>query len=164
VGPQQRAPGLQPTAARHLTLDDEELAPQEREFLRALRTAFTDAADDERRLYVGGAADLLEEVRGEELASYRRLLELLEKRAAMLEVLGGSIDSRRPFVRMGADLESFALYNVALVGAAYGLVHRSLGSVSLIGPVRMDYEKAIRSVRSAAAELSRFVEAVFEED
>src|SRR5437870_235699 len=40
-------------------LDDEELAPQEREFLRALRTAFTDAADDERRLYVGGAAGLL---------------------------------------------------------------------------------------------------------
>jgi hypothetical protein len=30
--------------------------------------------------------------------------------------------------------------------------------------VRMDYEKAIRSVRGAASELSRFVESVFEED
>jgi heat-inducible transcriptional repressor len=144
--------------------EDPGLSPRERAFLDTLRPAFTELLAPEQRLYVGGAADLLEEVRGEELASYRRLLELLEKRAAMLEVLGGSIDSRRPFVRMGADLESFALYNVALVGAAYGLVHRSLGAVSLIGPVRMDYEKAIRSVRSAAAELSRFVESVFEED
>ena len=144
--------------------EDPGLSPRERAFLDTLRPAFTELLAPEQRLYVGGAADLLEEVRGEELASYRHLLALLEKRAAMLEVLGGSIDSRRPYVRLGADLESFALHNVALVGAAYGLVHRSLGTVSLIGPVRMDYEKAIRSVRSAAAELSRFVEAVFEED
>jgi len=31
-------------------------------------------------------------------------------------------------------------------------------------PVRMDYEKAIRSVRAAARELSRFVEEVYEEN
>ena len=30
---------------------------------------------------------------------------------------------------------------IALVGACYGLVHRALGAVSLVGPVRMDYEK-----------------------
>jgi heat-inducible transcriptional repressor len=82
----------------------------------------------------------------------------------MLDVLGGSFAERRPFVRLGSDLEGFALHNVALVGACYGLVHRTLGAVSLMGPVRMDYEKAIRSVRSAASELSRFVEAVFEEE
>jgi heat-inducible transcriptional repressor len=118
----------------------------------------------EQRVYIGGAADLLEDVRAEELASYRRLLELLERRAAMLEVLGDAIVPRGAFVRFGQELEGFALDNVALVGACYGLVHRTLGSVSLIGPVRMDYEKAIRSVRAAATELSRFVESVFEED
>jgi heat-inducible transcriptional repressor len=144
--------------------EDPGLSPRERAFLETLRPAFTELLAADQRLYVGGAADLFEEVRGEEHDSYRRLLELLEKRAAMLEVLGGSLDTNRPFVRLGTDLESFALHNVALVGACYGLVHRSLGSVSLIGPVRMDYEKAIRSVRAAASELSRFVESVFEED
>jgi heat-inducible transcriptional repressor len=144
--------------------EDPGLSLRERAFLDTLKPAFTDLLAPEQRLYVGGAADLFEEVREEDLASYRRLLELLEKRAAMLEVMGGTADTRRPFVRLGTDLESFALHNVALVGACYGLVHRSLGAVSLIGPVRMDYEKAIRSVRSAAAELSHFVESVFEED
>jgi heat-inducible transcriptional repressor len=66
-------------------------------------------------------------------------------------------------VRVGAELEHPELSNVALVGAAYGLAHRSLGTVSLLGPVRMDYDKAIRSVHSAAAALSRFVEDVYEE-
>ena len=39
---------------------------------------------------------------------------------------------------------------------------RNLGTVSLIGPTRMDYATAIRSVRGAAALLSEFVEQVYE--
>jgi heat-inducible transcriptional repressor len=144
--------------------EDTGLSQRERSFLDTLRPAFTDLLAPEQRLYVGGAADLLEDVRGDELESYRNVLELLERRAAMLDVLGGSFAERGPFVRLGSELEGFALHNVALVGACYGLVHRTLGAVSLMGPVRMDYEKAIRSVRSAASELSRFVEAVFEDE
>jgi heat-inducible transcriptional repressor len=144
--------------------EDPALSASERRFLDALRPALDDLLASEQQLYVGGAAGLLEELRGEELASYQRVLELLDRRAEMLEVLGESLDPRRPFVRLGRELEGFALHNVALVGACYGLVHRSLGAVSLIGPVRMDYEKAITSVRAAATELSRFVESVFGED
>jgi heat-inducible transcriptional repressor len=145
-------------------IDDPGMSPRERAFLAVVRPAFTELVDAEQRLYVGGAADLLEDLRGAELDSYRRLLELLEKRASLLEVLGESLDTRGPFVRLGRDFESYALPDVALVGACYGLVHRTLGSVSLIGPVRMDYEKAIRSVRAAATELSRFVEDVYTEN
>jgi heat-inducible transcriptional repressor len=56
------------------------------------------------------------------------------------------------------------LREVALVGAAYGLANRTLGAVNLLGPLRMDYDKAIRSVRSAAFELSRFVEEAYGEN
>jgi heat-inducible transcriptional repressor len=152
------------TALLRRRFEDPSLPARERAFLEVLRPAFIDLLQLEQRLYVGGAADLLEDVRADELDSYRGLLELLEKRAAMLDVLGESLDPRRPFVRVGTELQSFALHDVALVGACYGLVHRTLGSVSLIGPVRMDYEKAIRSVHAAASELSRFVESVFEEE
>ncbi len=66
-------------------------------------------------------------------------------------------------MRVGRELDHPALRELALVGACYGLVHRTLGAVSLVGPVRMDYEKAVRAVRAAASELSRFVEAVYDE-
>ena len=129
-----------------------------------LRPAFTDLVNAEQRLYVGGAADLLGDVRNEELEAYRNLFELVEKRAALLEVIGeSSLEPRRPFVRVGRDLEHPALTEIALVGACYGLVHRALGAVSLVGPVRMDYEKALGAVRSAATELSRFVESIYDE-
>jgi heat-inducible transcriptional repressor len=86
---------------------------------------------------------------------------VLDKRAAVLEILAGVLDSARPFVRVGAELEHPALKDVSLVGAAYGLTNRRLGTVSLIGPLRMDYDKAIQSVRSAAVELSRYVEELY---
>ena len=52
---------------------------------------------------------------------------------------------------------------MSYVGSAYGITSRSLGTVALLGPLRMDYEKAIRSVRAAAFELSRLVKEVYEE-
>ena len=66
------------------------------------------------------------------------------------------------FVRVGDELEPSGLHDLALVGATYGLTNQTLGAVSLLGPLRMDYEKALRTVRSAAHELSRFVEEVYE--
>jgi heat-inducible transcriptional repressor len=143
--------------------DDQGLSRREREFLDAVRPAFTELVSAEQRLYVGGAADLLGEVRSEELEAYRSLFELVEKRAAMLDVIGEPGPGRGPFVRVGHELEHPALREIALVGAAYGLVHRALGAVSLIGPVRMDYEKALGAVRSAASELSRFAESVYDD-
>ena len=139
------------------------LDPRERAFLGAVRPAFTELMAAAQRLYVGGAADLLGEVRNDELEAYRSLFELVEKRAALLDVLGdASFDTRGPFVRVGHELAHPALQEIALVGAAYGVMHRVLGAVSLIGPVRMDYEKAVGAVRSAASELSRFAESVYD--
>jgi heat-inducible transcriptional repressor len=151
------------TALLRRRFDDPQLSSREHDFLAALRPAFTELVSAEQRLFVGGAADLLGEVRSEELDAYRNLFELVEKRAAMLDVIGTPRDPRSAFVRVGQELEHPALREIALVGACYGLVHRALGAVSLVGPVRMDYDKALRAVRSAALELSRFAESVFED-
>jgi heat-inducible transcriptional repressor len=145
-------------------LDDASLSAAERAFLAALAPALMELQPAEQRLYVGGAAGWLDEIPDTELGAYRQLLATLEKRAALLEVLGDSVLPRRPFVRVGGDLPHPAFHDVALVGASYGLTNQVLGAVSLLGPVRMDYDKAIRSVRGAAFELSRFVEEVYEDN
>jgi heat-inducible transcriptional repressor len=142
-------------------LGDPTLPRAESAFLGVIESAFTDAEGDEQRVYVGGAAGLLDEVRDDELGSYRSLIELLERRRTLLDMLAEALDPRRPFVRVGDELANPGLRDLALVGAAYGIANRTLGAVSLIGPSRMDYDKAIRTVRSAASELSRFAEVVY---
>ena len=143
--------------------EDTALTDRERAFLDRLRPAFMDVLEaEEQTLYVGGTAGVLDEFRADELRTYRHLLEVLEQRAGVLELLRASLGSKRPFVRVGPDLADPDLVGVSLVGAAYGLQHLNLGTVSLLGPTRMDYEKAIAAVRSAAFGLSRFVEELYE--
>jgi heat-inducible transcriptional repressor len=144
--------------------DDPTLAIRERAFLQAIHAVFDDQGSDERQLFIGGTAGLLDELRDEEIGAYRSLMEALEKRVALLDVLAQQGDPRRAFARVGEELEQPGLRDLALVGATYGLAHQTLGAVSLIGPLRMDYEKALRSVRAAAHELSRIVADAYEDD
>jgi heat-inducible transcriptional repressor len=152
------------TNAVRRALDEPGLSPAERQFLVALGPVFTDVLQAEQRLYLGGTAELLEGAREDELDLYRDVLVTLERRAALLGLLGEALDPLRTWVRLGGELEHPALHEAALVGSTYGLTNRALGAVGLLGPVRMDYEKAIRSVRGAAQELSRFVEDVYEDN
>jgi heat-inducible transcriptional repressor len=145
-------------------LEAPELGPSERAFLALIGPAVLDVgAEEGPEVYVGGTAGLLEEARVEEVEAVRRLLELLERRAAVLELVSEALEPRRPVVRVGPDVGGGPVHDVSLVGATYGIRATPLGAVGLLGPLRMDYEKAIRIVRAAAFELSRFVEDVYDE-
>ena len=141
--------------------EDPGLTTRERYFLEVLRPAFAELADQTTELYIGGAAGLLGEARGAELEACQRLLEVLERRAAVLGLLQEALDPDRTVVRVGPELEGEELRGASYVGTTYGLPNRSLGAVGLLGPLRMDYDKAIRAVRAAAFELSRLVDDVY---
>jgi heat-inducible transcriptional repressor len=144
-------------------LQDPGLGHTEAAFLDGLAPAFTDlAATAEDTLYVDGTARLLGEHRFQDLSQINELMGMLERRALLLGVLSAALGERDVLVRIGSENETPALRSLALVAASYGLPQRKLGTVSVIGPVRMDYPGAIDSVREAAAALSRFVEEIYE--
>ena len=152
------------TSAVRRRLEEPDLSPREREFLALVGSVLLEVGTEESpEVFVGGAAGLVEEARAEELEATLRLLELLERRAAVLELVSEALEPRRPVVHVGPELAGGQVHDVSLVGATYGIRSKALGAVGLIGPLRMDYEKAIRSVRAAAFELSRFVEDVYDE-
>jgi heat-inducible transcriptional repressor len=147
----------------HTRLLDPQLSATERRFLEHLSPVFTDLAETaEDTLYVDGAARLIGEQRVQDLAQINDLMQMLERRASLLGLLRHALAEPDVLVRIGRENEAPALRTLAVVGAAYGLPARKLGTVSVIGPVRMDYSRAIRSVREAAHELSRFIEDVYD--
>jgi heat-inducible transcriptional repressor len=146
----------------HLRLSDSSLSRTERTFLEQLSPVFTDlAATAEDTLYVDGAARLIGEHRVQDLTQINDLMHMLERRATLLGLLRAALQEPDVLVRIGSENQTPALQSLAIVGAGYGLPTRKLGTVSVIGPVRMDYAGAIRSVREAAHELSRFIEDVY---
>jgi heat-inducible transcriptional repressor len=148
----------------HQRLHDPSLSVTERAFLDALAPVFTQLeTSDETTLYVDGTAKLLTAGRGSDISELNLLMEMLERRVALLEVLRSAlIEPRDVLVRIGTENQVPALRSLALVASGYGLPQRSLGSVSVIGPLRMDYAGAIRAVRDAAAQLSSFVADVYD--
>ena len=145
-------------------LVDPGLGEGERAFLQTLAPVFTElehTAGD--TLFVDGAARLLSEHRFQELSQLGDLMNVLEQRVAFLSLLRESLEEPSVYLRIGHENPRPELRSLSIVAANYGLARRNLGAVSVVGPVRMDYPRAIIAVRQAASELSRFVAEVYDE-
>ena len=148
----------------HKRLFAPDLSDAEHTFLTTLAPAFTELEDtSEETLFVGGAERLLSEDRLQELTQIGDLMQLLERRVALLSMLRSALEGPSVYLRIGEENEAPELRSLSIVAANYGLPRRNLGAVSVLGPVRMDYPRAIASVRQAAAELSRFVGEIYDE-
>jgi len=146
-------------------LVDPSLSAAELAFLGRFAPAFGDlASEGEDALYVEGTARLFESGRFAGTTKVNELIELLERRVALLRVLRAALSEPGVYVRIGRENELPAMHSLALVATGYGMARRKLGTVSLIGPVRMDYGSAIATVREAAHQLSRFVEDTYAEN
>jgi heat-inducible transcriptional repressor len=140
-------------------LENPELSPREAQFLGALAPAFAKLVDEQyqEEMFVGGASRLMADSQIQNVSSLRDLLLLLEERFMLLRVLRAALGTGTVVVRIGTEHEATALRPFSVVAASYGLPQRRLGTVSLVGPTRMDYETAICTVRETAQLLSELV-------
>jgi heat-inducible transcriptional repressor len=144
---------------------DPGLSAIETAFVERLVPAFDDLSfETEDEIYVEGTEKLFSAGQIEDEAQLQGLVSLLARRVLLLRVLRAALAEPGVYVRIGTENEIPALRRLALVATSYGLAQRKLGTVSLIGPVRMDYAGAIVTVREAAHELSRFVENAYAEN
>jgi heat-inducible transcriptional repressor len=144
-------------------LADPELGRLEADFIARLGGAFTDLEPETGAdLYLDGASRLLSDAHIADLPRADELMTALERRADVLQMLRSSLDQRSVFLWIGDENPQPGLRSVSVVGANYGLGHRNLGAVGVVGPRRMDYATAIASVRAAARELSRYFETVYD--
>jgi len=145
-------------------LANPELDRAESKFILTLGAAFTELEREaEDTLYVDGASRLLSEDHLDDLPRADELMTALEQRASVLGMLRSALEEHSVFFWIGAENPQPELRSVSVVGANYGLAHRNLGSVGVVGPLRMDYATAIASVRGAARELSRYCESVYDD-
>ena len=112
-------------------------------------------------LYMHGAARLLSADHFSDLPRIDRLMTALECRADVLGMLRSALAEHSVFCWIGGENPQPELRTVSVIGANYGLGQRNLGSVGVVGPLRMDYATAIASVQAAARELSRYFETVY---
>jgi heat-inducible transcriptional repressor len=147
----------------HQRLAAPTLGSLERTFIDRLAPAFRQLENTPHdTLYYDGTSRLLGSHSFTDVLELGELMEMLEQRVALLEVLRRALGRRGVYVSIGGENGLPALQSLSLVAAGYGLARRELGIVSVIGPVRMDYAAAMTTVRAAAHQLSSFVEDVYD--
>ncbi len=152
--------GSRTIAAR---IDDPELGDRERRFLGEIGEAIDELAQaSPQQLYMDGTARLLSESHAGDIPHPDGVVSALEGRVSVLSVLRSALRERSVFLCIGEENPEPALRSVSMISASYGLGYRNLGAVGVVGPLRMDYARAIDSVRDAAGELSRFFATVYE--
>ncbi|CAB4860123.1 MAG: heat-inducible transcription repressor HrcA [Actinobacteria bacterium] len=146
-------------------LDDPSLNPRERTILELVTPVFTELADtEEDSLFVDGASRMVEDHRLADESEISTVVAMLERRVELLTALKTALPEPDVLVRIGQENEAPQMRSMTMVAAAYGPLRKSVGTVSVLGPVRMDYARAIVAVRAASAELSHLVEDVYNTD
>jgi heat-inducible transcriptional repressor len=97
-----------------------------------------------REVYVEGTAQIATAPEFSDHSKLRELLEAIEEKRRLVDLLTGCIESPEPvYVRIGVEEISKAGQNLALIGAPYSRRAEGQGSLGILGPLRMNYERVI---------------------
>jgi len=143
------------------TFENAELNTKERAFLAAIRAAFEMSSEGADGLHVGGTSRLLDNLTREGVEHLDELLEMLEQRFSLLELVADAMREDGVYLRIGQEMSAPSLQACSMVAANYGVANRALGTVSVLGPRRMDYQRVIGNVRATADGLSAYLEEIW---
>jgi len=101
----------------------------------------------ERKIYVEGAAQIAASPEFADQGQLRELLEAIEEKDRLIALLSGCIEAPEPVhVELGLDKMSGAGKHLALVSASYTAKDQAQGTLGILAPMRMHYERVITAV------------------
>ncbi|HZP46205.1 MAG TPA: heat-inducible transcriptional repressor HrcA [Candidatus Binataceae bacterium] len=116
------------------------------------------ALDAQAEVYVEGSTRALDQPEFTDRARLRELLRALDDKTALLDLLDRSLKDTSLLVSIGSENSDARLAGFSVVAAPYASGSQPLGSVAIVGPLRMDYERVIPLVSYTAKALSRVLD------
>ena len=126
-------------------------------------------SSDPNTILVGGLAEVLRQPEFAELRQAQSLIHLLEDKEQLWPLIGDwselaapspcsqTTDGKRVTIRIGTENTLASIQACALVSSTYQRGNTPVGSVGVLGPTRMAYEKVIVMVEAMADYLSAYL-------
>jgi heat-inducible transcriptional repressor len=103
------------------------------------------------QIYVEGTAQIVTAPEFADQAQLGELLAAIEEKHRLITVLNSCIETPEPvFVQIGVKEISQTGENIALISAPYSTYDKGQGSLGILGPTRMHYERAMTAVAYVA--------------
>lgn len=109
-------------------------------------------------IVVEGETQLLDAPEFAEAGRFRRLLKAIEEKEGILRILTRCRDAQGVSIFLGADADMDGINTLGIVGAPYLKDGRAIGTLGVIGPMRMDYSRVVPIVDFTAKVLSDALE------
>ena len=123
--------------------------------MQAAVEAGTDDADADESLVIAGESKLLNiSDIASDMDRLRRMFSLFEKKTDLLQLLDVSSHAQGVQIYIGGDSELVPMDDVSVITAPYGVDGKVVGTLGVIGPSRMAYERVIPIVDITARLLS----------
>lgn len=118
------------------------------------------AEREEQGFFLEGTANIVDEQKFSDLETVRQVIEALEHRRMLLEVLAEALAVGGVSVRIGSENEVEEMQVCSVITAPYGSEGQAIGSLGIVGPTRMDYRRTIPAVYEVATNLGRMLSAL----
>jgi heat-inducible transcriptional repressor len=104
-------------------------------------------------LFLEGTARLLDQPEFEDARRVKDLLATLEQKAKLIEILSACLDSSSRSgvtVLIGRENPAAEMHRYTVILAPYSYRNRTIGALGVVGPTRMEYDRAIHTVEYMA--------------
>jgi len=120
----------------------------------AVRHGLAGGGGGGEHVFVGGTANIAAG-HFERLEQVKQVYETMEEQVILLQMLRDTLRSGDPAVRIGAELALVELAACSVVAASYEATGDAVGSVGVLGPMRMDYPRTLAAVQAVASSLEK---------
>ena len=116
---------------------------------------------NQTEVFVDGASKMVSEATVQEVETLKELLETLEEKSKLVRLLDECLTAQEvgPRVSIGSENRGLQLKHCAVITAPYWSQGRQVGSLGIIGPTRMSYDRSIGLVDFMAKMVSQMLSA-----
>lgn len=126
-----------------------------RQIVSVVKQTLTSAQSDE--VFMDGTSHILKQPEFADRSRAAWLLDVLERRRTLFEILGSALLGEQVTVIIGSENRFEEVWDCSFVASRYSVGDRTCGSIGVLGPTRMDYRRAVAAVRFMASNLSQLL-------
>ncbi|MFP3919660.1 heat-inducible transcriptional repressor HrcA [Lysinibacillus telephonicus] len=119
--------------------------------IQSLKNVVT--VQNEGKIYFGGKTNMLNQPEFHDLNKVRALMELMDKESQVISLFHPGDTGIH--IRIGSENNHLAMEDLSVITATYSVGKEQEGSIAIIGPTRMDYQRVVSLLDIIRSGLSR---------
>jgi heat-inducible transcriptional repressor len=112
---------------------------------------------EEKRIFTHVASEIFKEPEFDDLKKIRSLLEILEQKYYLMNIVDRKISRSEVLVKIGQENEITEMQNLSFVATHFNYRGFPTGAIGVIGPKRMDYPRVISAIKYVGQSLSDYL-------